>query len=137
MDSEIVNIIQKKVQPESKENSFSQAQGGFKKISFITPELLQKIENTRSHKGREVCAYSGFVLGVMSLFSWVIILLGVLWSVTGIVLSTVGLRSSHQKLARIGLVLSVVGLIFSVSYVYAVYDGMVNYDYFTNEFWKG
>lgn len=102
------------------------------KLSFIPDELAKKYEGPLGL--HEKCAYAGLVVGGISLISWVIIILGCLASVLGIALSVYGIKSRRSKHARIGLTLSVIGLIASIGYVVAAYNGMINYNYFTTEF---
>lgn len=104
-------------------------------LSFIPSELLKKMANSEPHTGHDRCALFGLILGAIAVVSWIVILFGVVYSVVGIVLSVIGLKSAHQKWAKVGLGLSVLGLILSVWYVLAAYRGMVNYNYFTSEFW--
>lgn len=96
-------------------------------LSFIPPALL----------GRrtifEKCAIASVVFGGLSLVSWVIIVIGLTTSVIGIVLSTFGFRSQHPQHARLGLILSLVGMSLSILYAYAAAQGMIHYTYFTTE----
>ncbi len=105
------------------------------KISFVPPDLLKKIEGEGGHGLHERCALFGLILGAIAVVSWIVILFGVVYSILGIILSVIGLKSARQKWAKIGLGLSVLGLVLSVCYVLAVYNGMINYNYFTSEFW--
>ena len=105
-------------------------------FSFVPPELLKKeTAKTQGFCVREKCAVVGAVFGGIALVSWVVILLGILAAIAGIALSIVGLKSSSPKYARIGLGLSIVGLIAALLYAFAAYQGMINYNYFTSEFW--
>lgn len=104
----------------------------FPKISFI-PDDLGKLEDG-PFGVREKCAYAGLVVAGISVLSWVVIILGILFSVIGAALSIVGLKSRRSKHARVGLVMAVIGLIASIGYAFAVYQGRVNYNYFTSEF---
>lgn len=106
------------------------------KLSFIPSELLKKIEGTDEHGMHERCALFGLILGAIAVVSWIVILFGVVYSIVGIVLSAIGLKSSRKKWAQIGLGLSILGLILSIWYIYAAYNGMINYNYFTSEFWS-
>ena len=99
------------------------------------PELLKKIEGNDKHGLHERCALFGLILGAIAVVSWIVILFGVVWSILGIVFSVIGLKSSRKKLAQIGLGLSILGLVLSIWYIYAAYSGMINYNYFTSEFW--
>jgi len=101
------------------------------KFSFIPPELLKKTDGPR-----ERCAFIGMILGAVAMISWIVILFGVVYSLAGITLSIIGLRSLRQKWARTGLIFSIIGLILSVWYIFAAYQGMINYNYFTSEFWS-
>lgn len=106
------------------------------KLSFIPSELLKKIEGPNGHGLHERCALFGLILGAIAVVSWIVILFGVVWSILGIVFSAIGLKSSRKKLAQIGLGLSILGLVLSIWYIYAAYSGMINYNYFTSEFWR-
>lgn len=103
------------------------------KLSFIPEALIKKYEGPLEAK--EKCAYIGLVAGGASLVVWVVILLGLITSVSGIVLSVMGLRSRRSKYSRMGLTLSIVGLVASLGYAFAISQGRVNYGYFTSEFW--
>lgn len=105
------------------------------KLSFVPSDLLKKIEGNGEHGLHERCALFGLILGAIAVVSWIVILFGVVYSILGIILSIIGLKSARQKWAKIGLGLSILGLILSVWYVLAVYNGMINYNYFTSEFW--
>lgn len=129
MESELFNQIQKP------EEQVSSASGPQQKLSFIPSELLKKIEGDGGHGLHERCALYGLILGAIAVVSWIVILFGVVYSILGIILSIIGLKSARQKWAKIGLALSIIGLLLSVWYVYAAYNGMINYNYFTSEFW--
>ncbi len=75
------------------------------------------------------------VFGCISIISWTIIVLGVAVSLIGIVFSILGIQSSRSKLARIGLGLSLAGGAATILYIVLIYAGIINYNYFTNEFW--
>lgn len=104
------------------------------RLSFIPAELEKEVA-TGPLGVREKCALAGLVLGALAVFSWIVILFGVFASLAGIALSVIGLKSNRSKYAKIGLALSIVGLIGSLWYVFAAYSGMINYNYFTSEFW--
>lgn len=104
-------------------------------FSLIPDELLKKEEPVGEYRGKARCAIIGAILGAAALVSWVVILFGFLYSMFGIVFSLIGLKSSRQKYARLGLGLSLVSLLFTSLYAFAVYKGMINYNYFTTEFW--
>lgn len=96
-------------------------------LSFIPP-ILQGQRTVF-----EKCAIASVVFGGISLFSWVIIVIGLTTSVVGIVLSTFGFRSQHPQHARLGLILSLVGMTLSILYAYAAARGMIPYTYFTTD----
>ena len=130
MENELFNQIQK---PE--ESVSTQEVKPLPKLSFVPSELLKKIEGNDKHGLHERCALFGLILGAIAVVSWIVILFGVVWSILGIVFSVIGLKSSRKKLAQIGLGLSILGLVLSIWYIYAAYSGMINYNYFTSEFW--
>lgn len=103
-------------------------------ISFVPPDLFPKKEERGPLGAPEWCAIAGLTLGAIALISWVVILLGTAFAILGIIFSVKGLRSSRSKIARIGLMLSILGLIFSLLYAFSAYNGMINYNYFTSEF---
>lgn len=105
-------------------------------ISFSPEAFLKKTNGETPHGYREWLAFAGLILGVVSVFSWIVLLFGFLYSILGIIFSSIGLKSTyHTKIARTGLGLSVAGFLFSLIYIIAVYQGSVNYNYFTTEFW--
>ncbi len=134
MEGEFFNPIQKQGEPMS--GSTSPETKSLPKFSFIPPELIKKIEGGKPRDIRNIFALTGMIFGALSVISWIVMLFGVLYSVFGIVLSIMGLNSARKKWARIGLVLSIIGLILSLWYVFAVHEGVVNYNYFTNGFWR-
>lgn len=103
-------------------------------ISFLPESLLNKKEIS-STSMRDRCALIGLVVGVLAVISWIVMLFGAVFAIIGIALSTLGLKSNYKKHARIGLVLSLVGLSASFWYLFAASHGMINYNYFTSEFW--
>ena len=131
MEGELYNIIQK---PKGNTHDTAGEGSHFPRVSFIPADLVKK-EITTLSGIRDKCALGGLILGMLSLFSWVVILFGVFFSVLGLIASLVGLKSNYFKYARVGLLLSSIGLIASLWYFFAVYHGMVNYNYFTTEFW--
>lgn len=133
MDAELFNQIQKQETQTPAPTPSSPTP--LPKLSFVPEELLRKMEDEAPRGSHDRCALFGLILGAIAVVSWIVILFGVVYSIAGIVLSVIGLKSAHQKWAKIGLGLSVLGLILSVVYVFAVYNGMINYNYFTSEFW--
>lgn len=131
MEGELFNVIQKPGEPSVAPQFAKQ----FPEISFIPPAV--KEETTPSPKGMpEKCAIIGIALGALAIVSWIVIAIGVFAAIVGIVFSVLGLKSAHPKWARAGLTLSIIGLIASLWYVFAAYNGSVNYNYFTSEFWE-
>lgn len=142
MDGELFNMIQKQERGVSVDGPREVKH--LPEFSFIPPELLKKdmptVVSARAGEVgvqgfREKCAVVGVVLGGLSLVSWVVILFGILASIAGIALSLVGLKSSSSKCARTGLGLSLVGLIAALLYAFVASKGIINYNYFTSDFW--
>lgn len=106
------------------------------KISFLPPEFFKKTENIEAHGLYEKCALVGIILGALAVISWIVILFGIIYSVVGIVLSILGLNSIYKKYARVGLALSILGLVLSLVYVFAISKGLINFNYFTGDFWR-
>lgn len=127
MEGDTFNTIQAEV------NQVPTAVASLPKLSFVPDDLMKKYEGPMGL--REKCARAGLVAGGISLVSWVVIVFGVVTSIIGAGFSIAGLRSARAKHAKIGLVLSVVGLAASFGYAFAISQGKVNYDYFVNEFW--
>lgn len=62
------------------------------------------------------------VLGIVNLFSWLIPLIGVITGVFGILVSRKRLKEQKLKAYKIGMILSVIGLVLSLSnWALAVY----------------
>lgn len=133
MEGEILNQVQNR--DKYSLNTSASANNFLSDITFTPSALIKKREVPGSSRFREKSALAGLILGSFAVISWVVILLGVFYSVTGIVFSIIGLKSEHQKLARIGLGLSILGFVLSLWYVFAAYQGAINYNYFTSEFW--
>jgi hypothetical protein len=127
MEGELFNTMQK---PTGAPQFLKQ----FPEISFIPPETTE--DRLHHEKGfPEKGAIIGLVAGGFALVGWVVIVVGVLASIVGIIFSLSGLKSAHPKCARTGLIISTIGLIASFGYAFAAYSGMINYNYFTTEFW--
>lgn len=125
MEEEHVNVIQNSGLRSGGEERRDQK--SLLSLSFIPPELEGK-------RGVcEKCAIASVVFGGMSLVTWVIMILGLLMSVVGIVLGIFGLKSQHPKHARIGLILSVIGLLAVILYAVSAARGMIHYSYFTTQ----
>lgn len=110
--------------------SFAQKLSG---ISFTPGGGSQSTEVSPEQHARY--AVVGTVLGVLSLTFFFIIALGIIFAALGALFSSLGLHSSRGRIARIGLILSVVGGVASIFYIVTVYMGLINYNYFTNELW--
>ena len=108
--------------------------GSFPGISFA-PQQEATLSSFPSFDVREKCAFAGLVFGCISIISWTVIALGVAVSAVGIIFSLLGKESSRSKLARTGLLLSIIGGIATIVYVALISAGIINYNYFTNEFW--
>ena len=142
MEGELFNAIQKQENVTPAE--VSRGASPLPKLSFVPPELLKKDLSgavsaqvgTMGAQGlRGKCAVGGVVFGGLSLICWVVIIFGILASSAGIALSVAGLRSNSSKYARIGLGLSIFGVVAALLYAFAAYQGMINYNYFTSDFW--
>lgn len=145
MEGEIFNATRK--QENAAPADTSHEGESLRDFLFIPSELLKKDlpavvsekvglkEMHLFHDPREVCAAASIIFGGISLVSWIVILFGLLTSISGVALAVVGFKSSGSKYARIGLGLSLAGLVASLLYAFAAYQGMVNYNYFTSEFW--
>ncbi|MDO8604502.1 MAG: hypothetical protein Q7K40_03875 [bacterium] len=133
MDNEHLYITKKEDNQVDSTKTYSTVP--FPEISFIPPELLKNKADSHALGVHEKCALVGVALGVLAVFSWVVLLFGVLYSAVGIILSIIGLRSTRKKLAKIGLALSILGLVLSILYIFAISQGIINFNYFTSEFW--
>ncbi|MDB4894812.1 MAG: hypothetical protein JWN15_1074 [Firmicutes bacterium] len=91
-------------------------------------DVQQQIVDVRTHgrdsvgspvamnsHGQERNATAGFVLGLVSLLAWILPFIGLPVTVTGLVLSIRGLRSSRSGLATAGLILSVIWLLVTLA----------------------
>jgi len=105
-------------------------------FSFVPVNLFKKKEEAGFSNINDGLAVAGLIFGAVAAVSWIVIAFGFIFSSIGITLSVLGLKSGNQKFARIGLGLSVFGFICALWYALAVYQGVVNYNYFTNEFWE-
>ena len=54
---------------------------------------------------------TGFVLGIIGMVAWFIPILGLPIQIIGLTFSIKGLESSKKRLAKIGLVLSIIGIV--------------------------
>lgn len=105
----------------------ARAQESLLKLSFI-PEQLEEGRGLR-----ERCAIASVVFGGISLVSWVVMIFGVLSSVIGIILGILGVKSKHPEHARVGLTLSIIGLVVVSIYTYAAARGLIYFSYFTTQ----
>lgn len=128
MEEDTFNTLQKQRQEEVP------SAVSFPGISFTPPQEGES-GSFPSFDIREKCAFAGLVFGCISIISWTVIVLGVVISFMGIIFSIVGRKSPRSKLARIGLVLSIAGGAATILYIVLIYAGIINYNYFTNEFW--
>jgi len=77
----------------------------------------QKISNSRKNKDvlkLEKKANTSFVLGIIGLIAWIIPIIGLPIQIIGIVLAKKALKVSRQKKAKAGLIMCIIGLIFSI-----------------------
>lgn len=110
--------------------SFSQKLSG---ISFVPESIARGTEAFPEKHARY--ALIGAVLGALSLVSFFVIALSIVFAAFGALFSLLGIHSSRGRIARVGVTLSLVGALASVAYMVAVYMGVINYNYFTNELW--
>jgi hypothetical protein len=60
-------------------------------------------------------ALAGMILGIISLFAWLIAFVGIITSVVGLILSALGRRSpSRRGMATAGLVMSIIALVLAL-----------------------
>lgn len=131
MEGEL-NVIQKQYVPTM--GASAPIAPKFPDISFV-PQRAVVRGGRISPRMRDIFATAGLILGGIALVSWFVIVVGIAISLLGIVFSLLGRNSSHTKNARIGLVLSAVGGGLALIYMLAIYMGLINYNYFTNELW--
>ncbi|OHA78930.1 MAG: hypothetical protein A2V96_00850 [Candidatus Yonathbacteria bacterium RBG_16_43_6] len=127
MEGELYQTIQKQ---ELQGMPVTAVAPAFPDISFTPP-----MEGKGASHRREVCAKIGIAVGGIAIISWFVIALGIVFAILGTLFSYFGLQSSRTKYARIGLYLSLVGGLLSLVYVFVVYAGFINYNFFTNELW--
>ncbi len=70
------------------------------------------VPNTTDKKA--IYGMVGFILGLSSILAWIIPLLGYPTTITGIVFSTMGLKSKNKVYALTGLILSIVFLVLTL-----------------------
>lgn len=66
------------------------------------------------------------VLGIISLFAWLIPIAGLIISIVGIVVSYMNLKIEKIKAYRIGLVLNIIGLVITIGYLILSYYVIFN-----------
>jgi len=59
-------------------------------------------------------ATAGMVLGIIGLIFWCVPILGLPITITGMVLSKLGMRSTNRGQALAGMIMSIIGLFFSI-----------------------
>lgn len=64
--------------------------------------------NTQDHSGK---ATASLVLGIIGLIAWIIPLFGAPITIVGLVLGSIGMKSSKRGMATAGLVMSIIGLV--------------------------
>lgn len=57
---------------------------------------------------------AGFILGIISMFAWLLPLAGYPVSITGLVLSVKARKNPENKTALAGMILSIIGLVLTV-----------------------
>ena len=132
MEGELYSTIQKQ---ELQGVTTIPASPKFPDISFGPPVEGVSLQGWMSPRVREVCAMIGIVIGAIALVAWLVIVLGILLASLGLIFSYLGLMSSRTRRARIGLYFSLTGGLLSVLHMLAVYAGLINYNFFTNDLW--
>lgn len=110
--------------------SFAQKLSG---ISFVPESIARGTETSPEKHARY--ALIGVVFGALSLVSFFVIALSIVFASFGALFSLLGIHSSRGRIARAGVTLSLVGGLAAIIYMVAVYMGVINYNYFTNELW--
>jgi len=79
---------------------------------------------TKPSEGRKGFAIAGFVMGIVSVvffcFTWIDAAVAIL----AIIFSALGIKSSRKRMAIIGLVLGIVGLIVAVVFAFILLDAI-------------
>jgi hypothetical protein len=70
---------------------------------------------------RQYMAIASVSLGIISLFASLIPICGVLVSLTGIGLGIICRKSESRKMAIIGILMSILGIMISVTYAFLVF----------------
>lgn len=74
-------------------------------VEVIKEEIKQEVPVNNSSNG-----VAGFVLGIISIFAWLLPLIGYPVSIVGLVLSVKARKTTPNGLATAGMVLSIIGL---------------------------
>jgi hypothetical protein len=92
--------------------------------NLIPPQPLQK-----DHSG---CAIASLIVGVFNLSIWLLPICGFPLGITGIILGIVGIDSSNKKLAMMGLIFSIIGLILAGAATIGglIYGSLTGFCYF-------
>lgn len=134
MEEGLFKTIQKQAETGAS-TPFSPASHQFSNISF-SPQVAPAAGTKISPRMRDIFATTGLIFGGVAVISWFVIVIGILATLVGASLSFLGRTStSKARWAKTGLILSIVGGLFTLLYMAAIYAGLINYNYFTNELW--
>lgn len=79
---------------------------------------------TSGNSDKNSKAEISFILGILSLFGWLLPIVGLPLSIISLIFGVKGLKSSKIKRAKIGIILSIAGLILSIiNAAYGAYLG--------------
>lgn len=134
MEEGLFNVIQKQAGAGASA-PFSPSSNQFSNISF-SPQVAPAASTKISPRMRDIFATTGLIFGGVAVVSWFVIVVGILATLVGTSLSFLGRTSmSKARRAKIGLILSIIGGLLTLLYMAAIYAGLINYNYFTNELW--
>ena len=84
---------------------------------YAPPVFYPGMPIAQPERGRDL-AIAGFVIGIVSLFTWFVPFISVPMPIVGIILSALGLRSPSRRIfAIIGLILSIIGLVIEITLI--------------------
>ena len=77
-------------------------------------EKKKVIKKVKEEDSKEGLGISGFTLGILSVVLSYTVVLGIFSSITGFVLCLVQQKKVPMKLARIGIILNIIGFVLSI-----------------------
>lgn len=86
-------------------------------IAKATKEIAKQETNVNTTKniGDNPKSIAGFILGIISIFAWILPLTGYPISIVGLVMSVKGKKQQKTTYATVGMILSIIGLALTVS----------------------